>query len=70
VSVPVEVPVPDGPVPDEVPDAPVSDEPAPGVGCGVVGAGCGVVVPEPPMFVLPEPGDPVEPGAALPAPAA
>ena len=60
VSVPVEVPVPDGPV---------SDEPAPGAGCGVVGAGCGVV-PEPPMFVLPEPGDPFVPGAALPAPAA
>jgi len=51
VSVPVEVPVPEG----LVPDGPVSDEPAPGAGCGVVGAGCGVV-PEPPMFVLPEPG--------------
>jgi hypothetical protein len=67
VSVPVEVP--DAPVPGKAPDAPVSDEPAPGAGCGFVGAGCGLVA-EPPMFVLPELGDPDAPGAALPAPAA
>ena len=54
VSVPVEVPAPDGPVPDE---------PLPVV---VSGAG-GELVPEPPMFVAP---DPVVPGAALPAPLA
>jgi hypothetical protein len=57
VSVPVEVPVPDEPEPAE--PAPVE----------VSGPG-GELVPEPPMFVVPEPGDAVVPGAALPAPLA